>query len=144
MAKKIVGEIGLQVPAGKATPAPPIGPALSQKGLNIMDFCKAFNAKTADMTPGMPIPVKITAYADRTFTFELRQPPVSYFLKTAAGIEKGGATVGRGTFDGRVTRAQVEEIVKKKMPDLKANSPEAAYNMVCGSARSIGIEVIEG
>lgn len=142
MAKKVVGIINLQIPAGKATPAPPVGPALSQKGLNIMEFCKAFNARTGDMTPGMPIPVVITAYADRSFVFQMKKPPVSYFLKQASEVEKGSATAGRGNAVGSVTTAQVKDIVKEKMPDLKVNSEEAGYRVVCGSARSMGIKVV--
>src|SRR5690606_18822860 len=114
MAKKIAGYIKLQVPAGAANPSPPIGPALGQRGLNIMEFCKAFNAKTSQMEKGMPIPVIITAYQDRSFTFEMKQPPVSYFLKKAAKIEKGSQTPGKGSAAGRVTRDQIREIAEKK------------------------------
>jgi large subunit ribosomal protein L11 len=141
MAKKIAGYIKLQVPAGSANPSPPIGPALGQRGLNIMEFCKAFNAKTAQMEKGVPIPVIITAYQDRSFTFEMKQPPVSYFLKKAAGVQSGAKTTGRG-FVGKVTRAQIREIAEKKMPDLNCHSVEAAAAMVEGSARSIGLEVV--
>jgi large subunit ribosomal protein L11 len=141
MAKKIAGYIKLQVPAGSANPSPPIGPALGQRGLNIMEFCKAFNAKTAQMEKGMPIPVIITAYQDRSFTFEMKQPPVSYFLKKAAGVQSGAKTTGRG-FVGKVTRAQINEIAQKKMPDLNCDSIEAAAAMIEGSARSIGLEVV--
>jgi large subunit ribosomal protein L11 len=142
MAKKIVGYIKLEVPAGKANPSPPIGPALGQRGLNIMEFCKAFNAATQNMEPETPIPVTITAYADRTFTFITRTPPTSFFLKKAAKVEKGSQTPSRGTV-GTVTMAQVREIAEKKMPDLNANSIEAAAKMVAGTARSMGLEVAE-
>ena len=142
MAKKIVGYIKLEVPAGKANPSPPIGPALGQRGLNIMEFCKAFNAATQNMEPETPIPVTITAYADRTFTFITRTPPTSYFLKKAAKVEKGSQTPSRGTV-GTVTMAQVREIAEKKMPDLNANDIEAAARMVAGTARSMGLEVAE-
>ena len=140
MAKKITGYVKLQVPAGAANPSPPIGPALGQRGLNIMEFCKAFNAKTAQMEKGMPIPVIITAYQDRSFTFEMKQPPVTFFLKKAANIQKGSGTTGRGTI-GSVTRAQLREIAEKKLPDLNATSVEAAVSMIEGSARSMGLEV---
>jgi large subunit ribosomal protein L11 len=142
MAKKVVGLIKLQVPAGKANPSPPIGPALGQRGLNIMEFCKAFNAATQSMDPGIPVPVVITAYADRSFTFVTKTPPASYFLKQAAGIAKGSQTVGRGGSVGRVTMDQVREIAEKKMADLNANDVDAAAKMIIGSARSMGIEVV--
>ena len=142
MAKKIVGYIKLQVPAGKANPSPPIGPALGQRGLNIMEFCKTFNAQTQSLEPGMPIPVVITAYADRTFTFITKTPPNTYFLKKAAGIQKGITTPGRGTV-GTVTMAQIHEIAKQKMVDLNANDLEGAAQMIIGSARSMGLEVVE-
>jgi large subunit ribosomal protein L11 len=142
MAKKVVGFIKLQVPAGKANPSPPIGPALGQRGLNIMEFCKAFNAQTQGMEPGMPIPVVITAYADRTFSFVTKTPPVTYFLKKAAGIQKGTQTPGKGTV-GKVTMAQIREIAEKKMQDLNANDVEAASAMIVGSARSMGLQVVE-
>jgi large subunit ribosomal protein L11 len=142
MAKKVVGMIKLQVPAGKANPSPPIGPALGQRGLNIMEFVKAFNAATQNLEPGMPIPVVITAYGDRSFTFVTKTPPASYFLKQAAGVAKGAQTVGRGAAVGRVTMAQVREIAEKKMEDLNANDVDAACRMVIGSARSMGIEVV--
>ena len=141
MAKKIVGFIKLQVPAGKANPSPPIGPALGQRGLNIMEFCKAFNAKTQSMEPGTPLPVIITAYADRTFTFVMKMPPVSYLLKKAAGISKGASVVGRDKA-GKVTMAQITEIAEKKMKDLNANDIDAARMMIIGSARSMGLEVV--
>jgi len=143
MAKKIVGIIKLQVPAGKANPSPPIGPALGQRGLNIMEFCKAFNAATQNVEPGMPIPVVITAYGDRSFTFVTKSPPASYFLKKAAGIEKGSQTPGKGAKAGQVTRAQIREIAAEKMADLNANDVEGASRMLIGSARSMGIEVVE-
>jgi len=130
MAKKVVGYIKLQVPAGKANPSPPIGPALGQRGLNIMEFCKAFNAQTQKIEAGTPIPVTITAYGDRTFTFVMRTPPASFFLKQAAGIQKGSQTPSRGTV-GSVSLAQVREIAEKKMADLNAK------------ARSMGLEVTE-
>ncbi len=140
MAKKIIGLIKLQVPAGKANPSPPIGPALGQRGLNIMEFCKAFNAQTQGMEPGMPIPVTITAFADKSFTFTMAQPPMTYFLKKAAGIDKGSAKPHTDKV-AKLTRAQVEEIAKKKMPDLTAADLEAAVLTVAGSARSMGITV---
>ena len=142
MAKKIVGMIKLQVPAGKANPSPPIGPALGQRGLNIMEFCKAFNAATQNIEPGIPIPVVITAYGDRSFTFVTKTPPASYFLKQAAGVAKGAQVIGRGNLVGRVTMAQVREIAEKKMQDLNANDVDAACRMIIGSARSMGIEVV--
>jgi len=142
MAKKIVGFIKLQVPAGKANPSPPIGPALGQRGLNIMEFCKAFNAQTQKMEPGMPIPVVITAYADRSFTFITKTPPNSYFLMKAAGIEKGSQTPGKGTV-GKVTMKQIRDIAQQKMVDLNAKDIEGACNMLVGSARSMGLEVVE-
>lgn len=143
MAKKIVGYVKLQVAAGKANPSPPIGPALGQRGLNIMEFCKAFNAQTQNMEPGMPIPVVITAYADRTFSFVLKTPPNSYFLKKAAGLTKGSQTPGKGATVGKVTMSQIREIAAKKMVDLNANDIEAASQMIVGSARSMGLEVVE-
>jgi len=129
------------VPAGAANPSPPIGPALGQRGLNIMEFCKAFNAKTAQMEKGMPIPVIITVYQDRSFTFEMKQPPVSYFLKKAAKLEKGSKTPGRGTV-GKVTREALREIAEKKMSDLNCDTVDAAVAMIEGSARSMGLEVV--
>jgi len=142
MAKKIAGYVKLQVPAGAANPSPPIGPALGQRGLNIMEFCKAFNAKTAQMEKGTPIPVVITAYQDRSFTFEMKLPPVSFYLKKAAGLSKGSTTPGRG-FVGKVTKAQIKEIAQKKMPDLNSATIESAMAQVAGSARSMGLEVVE-
>ena len=142
MAKKVTGYIKLQVPAGQANPSPPIGPALGQAGLNIMEFCKAFNAKTQKMEQGMPIPVVITAYADRTFTFVTKTPPASFFLKKAAGITKAAKTTGTENV-GKVTMAQVREIAKEKMADLNTKDIDAAARMIAGSARSMGIEVTE-
>lgn len=142
-AKKVAGYIKLQVPAGSANPSPPIGPALGQRGLNIMEFCKAFNARTQEMEKGMPIPVVITAYQDRTFTFEMKKPPVTYFLKKAAGIKSGAKKIGTEIV-GKITRSQLEEIAKEKMADLNANDVEAAVRMLEGSARSMGIQVVEG
>ena len=141
MAKKIVGYIKLQVPAGKANPSPPIGPALGQRGLNIMEFCKTFNAQTQSLEPGMPIPVVITAYADRTFTFITKTPPNTYFLKKAAGITKGVTAPGRDLV-GKVTMDQIREIAEKKMADMNANDIKAAMSMLVGSARSMGLEVV--
>ena len=142
MAKKIVGFIKLQVPAGKANPSPPIGPALGQRGLNIMEFCKAFNAQTSSMEPGLVLPVVITAFADKSFTFVLKSPPATVLLKKAAKIEKGS---GRAHLDkvGKVTRAQLEEIAKIKMKDLNAADLDGAVKIIAGSARSIGL-VVEG
>ena len=142
MAKKVTGYIKLQVPAGKANPSPPIGPALGQRGLNIMEFCKAFNAATQGMEPGTPTPVVITAYSDRSFSFVTKTPPNTYFLKKAAGIDKGTQTPGKGTV-GRVTMAQVRDIAEKKMVDLNAKDIEGAMQMIIGSARSMGLEVVE-
>ena len=143
MAKKIVGIIKLHVPAGKANPSPPIGPALGQRGLNIMEFCKAFNAATQNLEPGMPIPVVITAFGDRSFTFVTKSPPNSYFLKKAAGIEKGSQTTGKGSTVGRVTMAQIREIAEQKMQDLNAKDIAGACRMLIGSARSMGLDVVE-
>ena len=144
MAKKIVGYIKLQIPAGKANPSPPVGPALGQRGLNIMAFVKEFNAVTQGMEPGMPVPVVITAFADRTFTFIMKTPPNTYFLKKAAGIDKGTTTPGKGGAVGRVTTAQLREIAAQKMKDMNANDVEAAVKMLAGSARSMGLQVVEG
>lgn len=140
MAKKVTGYIKLQVPAGKANPAPPIGPALGQHGVNIMEFCKAFNAKTAQMDPDMKIPVVITVFADRSFTFETKTPPVADLLKKAAGVPKGSGRPNKEKI-GTVSRAQVEEIAKTKMPDLNAASLEGAVKTVEGTARSMGLTV---
>ena len=141
MAKKIVGFIKLEIPAGQANPSPPVGPALGQRGLNIMEFCKAFNAHTQNMDQGTPTPVVITAYADRSFSFVTKTPPASYFLRKAAKLPKGATTPGRETV-GRVTKAQVREIAEAKMVDLNANDVEAAMKMIEGSARSMGLEVV--
>ena len=142
MAKKITGYIKLQVPAGQANPSPPIGPALGQAGLNIMEFCKSFIAHTQAMDQGMPIPTVISVYADRTFSFITKTPPASYFLKKAAGLEKGSGEVGRAEVVGSVTKSQIAEIAEKKMVDLNANDLEAACRMIEGSANSMGIEVV--
>ena len=140
MAKKVVGSIKLQIPAGAANPSPPVGPALGQRGVNIMEFCKAFNAQTQGPA-GLIIPVIITVYADRSFTFVTKTPPASVLLKRAAGIDKGAKTPGKEQV-GRVTRAQVEEIARMKMPDLSAADLEAAMKTVAGTARSLGLEVV--
>jgi large subunit ribosomal protein L11 len=142
MAKKITGYIKLQVPAGKANPSPPIGPALGQRGRNIVEFCKAFNASTQSLEPGMPIPVVITAFADRTFSFTTKTPPASYLIKRAAGLDKGNATPGR-TIKGRITQEQLRQIAEQKMADLNANDIDAAISMIKGSALSMGLEVAE-
>ena len=142
MAKEVLGLIKLQIPAGGANPSPPVGPALGQRGLNIMDFCKAFNEKTKNLEKGAPIPVVITAYKDKTFVFVTTLPPVSYYLKKAAKIEKGSSTPGR-TLEGKVTMADVKKIAKEKMVDLNAIDLEGAANTVKGSARSMGMEVVE-
>ncbi|MBX3661657.1 MAG: 50S ribosomal protein L11 [Burkholderiales bacterium] len=140
MAKKVVGFIKLQVPAGKANPSPPIGPALGQRGLNIMEFCKAFNAATQKMEPGLPVPVVITAYQDKSFTFIMKTPPASILIKKAAKIESGSKRPNTEKV-GRLTRAQVEEIAKAKMPDLTAADLNAAVRTIAGSARSMGVDV---
>jgi large subunit ribosomal protein L11 len=140
MAKIITAYIKLQVPAGQANPSPPIGPALGQAGLNIMEFCKAFNAETQNMEPGMPIPVVISVYKDRTFSFITKTPPASYFLKKAAGLEKAASETGKEIV-GRVSMNQVKEIAEKKMVDLNARDMDAACRMIAGTARSMGIEV---
>jgi large subunit ribosomal protein L11 len=140
MAKKVQAYIRLQVPAGKANPSPPVGPALGQHGVNIMEFCKAFNADTQSMEAGMPVPVIITVYSDRSFTFIKKTPPAAVLLRKAAGIEKGSA-VPNATKVGKVTRAQVEDIARLKMPDLTAAGMEAAVRTIAGSARSAGIDV---
>jgi large subunit ribosomal protein L11 len=142
MAKKIQAYVKLQVPAGKANPSPPIGPALGQQGVNIMEFCKQFNAQTQSLEAGMPIPVVITVYADRSFTFVTKTPPASYFLKKAAKIESGAKTTGTQTV-GQVNRKQLEEIAKIKMPDLNCASIDAAVKMLAGSARSMGLTVVD-
>lgn len=143
MAKKITGYVKLEIPAGKANPSPPIGPALGQRGLNIMEFCKAFNAATQKMEAGMPIPVIITVYQDRTFTFTMKQAPVSYFLKKHAKIDKGSQTPGKNAVAGKITMNQIREIAKVKMPDLNAHDVEAAARMIRGSALAMGLEVLE-
>ena len=140
MAKKLTGYINLQVPAGQANPSPPIGPALGQRGVNIMEFCKAFNAKSKDIEPGTPIPVKIAVYADRSFTFEMKTPPASFFLKKAANLKSGSQLPGR-TSAGKVTMDQVREIAKLKMKDLNTDDVEQAARTIAGSARSMGIQV---
>jgi len=141
MAKKVVGEVKLQLPAGKATPAPPVGPALGQHGVNIMEFCKQFNAKTADQ-PGMIIPVVITVYADRSFTFIMKTPPASVLLKKAAKVDKGSAVPNK-TKVAKVTKSQVREIAQLKMEDLNANVIDAPMQMIIGTARSMGIEIAD-
>ena len=140
MAKKIVGFIKLQVPAGKANPSPPIGPALGQRGLNIMEFCKAFNAQTQKVEPGLMLPVVITAYADKSFTFILKSPPASVLIRKALKLEKGSSKPHTDKV-GKLTRAQAEEIAKTKMPDLTAADMSAAVRTIAGSARSMGVEV---
>ncbi|MCQ8241085.1 50S ribosomal protein L11 [Rhizosaccharibacter radicis] len=144
MAKKIVGYIKLQIPAGKANPSPPVGPALGQRGLNIMQFVKEFNAATQGMEPGTPTPVVITAFADRTFTFITKTPPNTYFLLKAAKISKGSPTVGKGAPVGRVTTSQLREIAEIKMKHMNANDVDGAVRMLAGSARSMGLSVVEG
>lgn len=143
MAKKIQGYVKLVVPAGKANPSPPIGPALGQAGVNIMEFCKGFNAQTQGMEPGMPIPCVITVYADRTFSFIMKTPPASFYLKKAAKVEKGSGTTGKG-FVGKVTKSQIREIAKQKLKDMNAANEETAMNSIAGTARSMGLEVVEG
>ena len=143
MAKKIVGFIKLQVPAGKANPSPPIGPALGQRGVNIMEFCKAFNASTQELEKGMPIPTVITVYADRSFSFTTKTPPASFYIKQAVGLKSGAKATGRETV-GKITRTQLREIAEKKMKDLNANDIEAATKIIEGSARAMGLQVVEG
>lgn len=143
MAKKVSGQIKLQVAAGSANPSPPIGPALGQHGVNIMAFCKDFNAKTEKLEKGMPIPVVITVYEDKSFTFIMKTPPASYFIIKALKLPKGSSTPGKGSA-GRITQKQLEEIANQKMQDLNANDIEAAKKIIAGSARSMGIEVVEG
>ena len=140
MAKKLIGKLKLQVKAGQANPSPPVGPALGQRGINIMEFCKAFNAKTADMEPGAPTPVVISYYQDKSFEMEIKTPPASYYLKKAAKLKSGASTPGR-EIAGSVSVAQVKEIAEAKMVDLNANSIEQAMQIILGSARSMGIEV---
>ncbi len=141
MAKKIEGYLKLQVPAGSATPSPPIGPALGQRGINIMEFCKAFNAATTELEKGAPIPVSITIYKDKSFTYVMKTPPASYFLKKAAKVKKGSGEVGKTAPIAKVTKDQVREIAEAKMVDLNANDIEQAMKIIAGSARSMGIEV---
>jgi len=143
VAKKIEGYIKLQVPAGKATPSPPIGPALGQRGVNIMEFCKAFNAATQDLEASMPIPTIITVYADRSFTFVTKTPPASFLIKKAAGLKSGSKEPGKVS-GGTITRSQLTEIAQVKMADLSANSIEQATKIIEGSARSMGLDVVEG
>ncbi len=140
MAKKVTGSLKLQVPAGAANPSPPIGPALGQRGLNIMEFCKSFNAQTQQLEKGMPIPVVITIFSDKSFTFAMKTPPAAYFLKKAAKIEKGGAAAGR-TIAGSVSEAQCREIAQTKLKDLNTNDLDAATRIIMGSARAMGLEV---
>ena len=140
MAKKLAGTMKLQVPAGQANPSPPVGPALGQRGINIMEFCKAFNAKTADMEPGAPCPTVIQYFQDKSFTMDIKTPPASYYLKKAAKVKSGANMASRETV-GTVTSKQVREIAEAKMKDLNANSVEAAMQIILGSARSMGIEV---
>lgn len=140
--KKILGLIKLQIPAGKANPSPPVGPALGQKGLNIMEFCKAFNAATQKMEPGIPTPVVITAYEDKSFTFVTKLPPVAYFIKKAAGVKSASKEAGK-IIAGQITLAQVKEIAETKLPDLNCSTVDAAMNMVKGQAVSMGIQVVE-
>jgi large subunit ribosomal protein L11 len=142
MAKKIDGYINLQVPAGQANPSPPIGPALGQRGVNIMEFCKQFNAKTKDMEAGAPIPVKITVFSDRSFSFEMRTPPASHLLKKIASVPSGSKEPGRSPV-GTVTMAQVREVAKQKMKDLNTDSLDAAAKTIAGTARSMGLQVVE-
>lgn len=142
MAKKLLGQIKLQVPAGAAAPAPPIGPALGQRGINIMEFCKAFNAKTQDMEKGLPLPVIISYYQDKSFTFVIKTPPASVLLKKAANLKAGSTKPGYETA-GKVTMAQCRDIAEQKMPDLNANDIEAGARIIAGSARSMGLEVVE-
>ena len=140
MAKKIIGFIKLQVPAGKANPSPPIGPALGQRGLNIMEFCKAFNAQTQKVEPGLPLPVLITAFADKSFTFIIKTPPVTVLIKKAAGLDKGSPRPHTDKV-GKITKKQVEDIAKVKMPDLNARTEEAAMRIIAGTCRQMGVEV---
>lgn len=140
MAKEIEGYLKMQVPAGAANPSPPIGPALGQRGLNIMEFCKAFNERTKDMEKNMPIPTIVTIFEDKSFTFEIKTPPASYYLKKAAAVEKGGGTPGRESI-GTVTMAQCRDIAKEKLSDLNTNDVDEAAKMIAGSARSMGLEV---
>lgn len=142
MAKKITAYIKLQVPSGQAKPSPPVGPALGQHGLNIMEFCKGFNARTQKMEPGIPLPVVITVYADRTFTFETKTPPATYLIKKASGVDKGSKTPGRGSA-GSISWAQIQEVAQAKMVDMNANDIEAAKRIIAGSARSMGLQIVD-
>ena len=144
MAKKITGYIKLQVKAGSANPSPPIGPALGQRGVNIMEFCKQFNAKTESLEKGTPIPTVITVFADRSFSFITKLPPASFMLKKAAGLKSGGTTPGKGAPAATITQSQIRTIAEAKMPDLNANSIEMAMKTIEGSARAMGFEVVEG
>lgn len=144
MAKKIQGYVKLVVPAGKANPSPPIGPALGQAGVNIMEFCKGFNAQTQGMEPGMPIPVVITVFADRTFSFIMKTPPASYFIKKAAKLEKGSGTTGKDAPVGKITTAQLRTIAEQKIQDMNAANVDAAVKTLAGTARSMGVQVVEG
>jgi large subunit ribosomal protein L11 len=144
MAKKIQGYVKLQIAAGKANPSPPVGPALGQAGVNIMEFCKQFNAATQKAEPGSPVPVVITVFSDKSFTFIMKKAPVSYYLKKAAGITSGSKAPGKDASVGKVTKAQIITIAKEKMEDLNANDVDAAAQMIAGSARSMGLEVVEG
>jgi len=143
MAKKITGYIKLQVPAGKANPSPPIGPALGQRGVNIMEFCKAFNASTGDQEVGTPLPTVITVYADRSFSFETKTPPATFLIKKAAGLKSGSKEPGK-TVAGKIKRSQLSEIATAKMKDLNVNDIDAATRIIEGSARAMGLEVVEG
>ena len=143
MAKKITGYVKLQVPAGAANPSPPIGPALGQRGVNIMEFCKAFNAQTTELEKGMPIPTIITVYADRSFSFETKTPPATFLIKKAAGLKSGSKELGK-VVAGRIKRSQLSEIAQVKMKDLNANDIDAATKIIEGSARAMGLEVVEG
>ena len=143
MAKKIDGYIGLQVAAGSATPSPPIGPALGQRGVNIMEFCKQFNAATADIEKGTPIPTKITVFADKSFTFAMKSPPATFLIKKVLGLKSGSKEPGKVTA-GKITRAQLEEVATIKMADLNANDMDAAVKIIAGSATAMGLEVVEG
>ncbi len=143
MAKKVLGYVKLQIGANSATPQPPIGTALGPRGINIMNFCKEFNAKTAQMEKGSPVPTVITYYQDKSFTFEIKTPPVTYFLKKASGVQAGSKTPGRGGFIGKVTKAQIREIAAQKLKDLNCDTVEAAAAQITGSARSMGLQVVE-
>ena len=143
MAKKITGYINLQVPAGEAKPAPPIGPALGQRGVNIMEFCKAFNAQTGEMEKGTPLPTKITVYADRSFSFETKQPPATFLLKKAMNLKSGSKEPGKASA-GKITRSQLQGVAEAKMKDLNANDIDAAIKIIEGSARAMGLTVVEG